>query len=515
MDILDSILGGLELIADPSTAALMVFGTLCGIVVGIIPGLSATMAIALLIPFTFTMDPVVAMALLVVVYVGGISGGALTAILIRMPGTPSSVATVLDGYPMTQNGQAGKAIGNAVVASFVGTVVSGCFLMAFAPTLARFAVQFFYSEYVAVCLFALAAVVSVSGKSLLRGLVTMTLGMLAATFGMSEVDGLPRFTFGISEFNAGFSLIPALIGFFAISQIMKESMADNRDRLKPGAMVIGRMLPSFSDIYSNIGNYIRSSLIGTLIGVLPAMGGAPAALISYAQAKNASKTPERFGKGAVEGIIASETANNATIGGALIIALTLGIPGDPATAILIGGLMIHGLQPGPQLFTQTPEVVYAIYLAVFFGSIVMMIAMLTLSRYLCRLVDLPKEYFLPILFIVAATGVYSMNNRMFDVGVMVGFGVLGYLFERMRYPLAPFVLGMLLGPIIEDNFRRLVEVDGHAWGLFTRPISLAFLIAAALFLAFSIWKHHQDQQKSRDSEDAQLETNVAKAEKTL
>lgn len=346
MDNIELILGGLELIANPQTFMLIVFGTICGIVVGVIPGLSATMAIALLIPFTFTMDPVVAMALLVVVYVGGISGGALTAILIRMPGTPSSVATVLDGYPMTQNGQAGKAIGNAVVASFVGTVVSGCFLMAFAPSLARFAVQFFYSEYVAVCLFALAAVVSVSGKSLMRGLVTMILGMLAATFGMSDVDGLPRFTFGVSGLNAGFSLIPALIGLFAVSQIMKEAMADRSTKRRSGTMVIGRMLPTFSDIYSNIGNYIRSSVIGTLVGVLPAMGGAPAALISYAQAKNASKTPERFGKGAVEGIIASETANNATIGGALIIALTLGIPGDPATAILIGGLMIHGLQPG-------------------------------------------------------------------------------------------------------------------------------------------------------------------------
>lgn len=487
----DAILSGLLIVLEPVTLSLIIFGVLVGIMVGVIPGLSATMAVALLIPFTFQMDPVAAMALLVVVYVGGVSGGALTAILIRMPGTPASVATTLDGYPMAQQGRAGQAIGNAVIASFIGTIISGLFLIAFAPSLARFAVRFFYPEYVAVCVFALAAVVSVSGRSLLRGAVAGLLGLLTATFGLSEVDGLPRFTFGMNEMSGGFGLIPVLIGLFAISQIMIEVSSKGQSHTHATQGLQDRVLPKLHDVIRNAGNYIRSGLIGTAIGILPAVGGAPAGLIAYAQARNASRHPEKFGRGAVEGVVASETANNATIGGALIIALTLGIPGDPPTAILIGGLMIHGLQPGPQLFSQSPEVVFAIYFAVFFGSLVMMISMLLLARHLARLTEIPKRIFLPFLFIIAAAGVYSINNRMFDVGVMIGFGAVGYVLERLRYPLAPFVLGMLLGPIIEDNFRRLVEIDGNAQAMFTRPISVLFLVLAAAFLAYSVHRHRR------------------------
>jgi putative tricarboxylic transport membrane protein len=486
----NAIMAGLQIVLDPATLVLMIVGVLIGVMVGVIPGLSATMAVVLLIPFTFQMDPVTAMALLVVVYVGGISGGALTAILIRMPGTPASVATVLDGHPMAEQGNAGQAIGNAVVASFVGTVISAIFLISFAPSLARFAVKFFYPEYVAVCLFALVAVVSVSGKSLVRGLVTGLLGLLTATFGLSEVDALQRFTFGFREMSGGFGLIPTLIGLFALSQIIKEASSPNPRGAKVQKLT-GSVLPKLSDIRKNIVNYIRSGLIGTAIGILPAVGGAPAGLIAYAQARNASKTPERFGKGAVEGVIASEAANNATIGGALIIALTLGIPGDPPTAILIGGLMIHGLQPGPLLFSQSPDVIFAIYFAVLFGAFAMMVAMLLLAKHLARLTEIPKRMMLPFLLIIASAGVFSINNRIFDVGVMVAFGALGYVLERFRYPLAPFVLGMLLGPIIEDNFRRLVEIEGTAISIFTRPISVSFVILTLAFLAYSLMRHRR------------------------
>jgi putative tricarboxylic transport membrane protein len=436
------------------------------------------------------MEPVAAMALLVVVYVGGVSGGALTAILLRMPGTPASVATTLDGYPLAKNGYAGKAIGNAVVASFVGTLISAVFLISFAPSLARFAVKFFYPEYVAVCLFAIVAVVSVSGKSLLRGAVTGLLGLLTATVGLSEVDALQRFTFGQSQMAGGFGLIPVLIGLFAVSQIMHEAAGARRGGAAQKAQsVTDPVLPRLADIAGNIVNYVRSGVIGTAIGILPAVGGAPAGLIAYAQARNASKAPQTFGKGAIAGVVASETANNATIGGALIIALTLGIPGDPPTAILIGGLMIHGLQPGPQLFTQTPEVIFAIYFAVLFGAFSMMVLMLLSARHLARLTQIPHRIMLPALLIVAAAGVFSINNRIFDVGVMVAFGTLGYLLERFRYPLAPFVLGMLLGPIIEDNFRRMVEIEGTALPMLTRPISVFFLLLAVAFLVFSIRRH--------------------------
>ncbi|NKB54604.1 MAG: Tat pathway signal protein [Rhizobiaceae bacterium] len=486
----DGIMAGLQIILNPGTLALIVVGVLIGIIVGVIPGLSATMAVVLLIPFTFQMDPVTAMALLVVVYVGGISGGALTAILIRMPGTPASVATTLDGYPMAQQGKAGQAIGNAVVASFVGTVISAIFLISFAPSLAQFAVRFFYPEYVAVCLFALVAVISVSGNSLMRGLVTGMLGLLTATFGLSEVDALKRFTFDIPEMSAGFGLIPTLIGLFAISQLIKEASEPDRKDVKIQKLT-GSVLPKLADIRRNGVNYVRSGLIGTAIGILPAVGGAPAGLIAYAQCKNASKTPESFGKGNVDGVISAETANNATIGGALIIALTLGIPGDPPTAILIGGLMIHGLQPGPLLFSQSPEVIFAIYFAVLFGAFAMMVAMILLAKHLARLTEIPKRMMLPFLLIIASAGVFSINNRVFDVGVMVAFGALGYVLERFRYPLAPFVLGMLLGPIIEDNFRRLVEIEGTAISIFTRPISASFIVLSLAFLAYSLMLHRR------------------------
>lgn len=490
---IESISAGLSVILQFQNLLLIVAGVLIGIMVGVIPGLSATMAVVLLIPFTFQMTPVAAMSLLVVVYVGGVSGGALTAILIRMPGTPASVATTLDGYPMARQGRAGQAIGNAVVASFIGTVISAVFLITFAPWLAKFAIKFFYPEYVAVCLFALVAVISVSGKSLMRGVVTALLGLLTATFGLSEVDALQRFNFGFPQMSGGFGLIPTLIGLFAVSQIMIEASRSNRHEGQK-AELGGRVLPKLTDMRRNTVNYLRSGVIGTAIGVLPAVGGAPAGLIAYAQCRNASKTPGNFGKGEVDGVIAAETANNATIGGALVIALTLGIPGDPPTAILIGGLMIHGLQPGPLLFSQSPEVIFAIYFAVLFGAFTMMIAMILLAKYLARLTEIPNRMMLPFLLIIAAAGVFSINNRVFDVGVMVAFGALGYVLERLRYPLAPFVLGMLLGPIIEDNFRRLVEIEGTPIGILTRPISAVFIVLTALFLIYSLMRHRRASQ---------------------
>lgn len=493
-----AIWAGLSSILQPLTLLIMVLGVLGGILVGIIPGLSATMAVALLIPFTFNMEPSIAISLMVVVYVGGISGGCLSAILIRMPGTPSSVATVLDGFPMTQKGEGGRAIGNAVIASLFGTLISGVFLVIMAPMLAEFALKFFFAEYFSVSLFAMCAVASVSGSSMCRGIFSALVGCLAATFGASTVDGVVRFNLGLSSLDAGLNLLPALIGLFAVSQIMEEaSKPDIRQTAATGNL--GRILPRFGSIIENLWNYLRSGLIGTVIGILPAVGGAPAALISYAQARNASKTPEKFGTGAIEGVIASETANNATIGGALIVALTLGIPGDPVTAVLIGGLMIHGLQPGPQLFTNTPEVVYGIYFSVFVGSITMAIIMLVAAKPLSRVVAVPKRILLPLLFIAAAAGVYSLNNRVFDILVMCGFGVVGYIFDRYRYPLAPLVLGMILGPLLEENFRLLVEADGNAWGLFTRPISAAFLGMALLFLGYTVLRRKESDAPEMDT----------------
>ncbi len=483
------IMTALARVLEPWNVLMILAGVTGGIIIGIIPGLGVVMAIGLLIPVTFTMSPEVGMSLLVAVFVGGVSGSCVTAILIRMPGTPSSVATLLDGYPMAQNGEAGRALGNAVIASFFGTIISGIFLVLLAPLLAAFALKFHFPEYVAVTIFAITAVAALTGSTILRGLITALLGLLAATFGMSQEDGMPRFDFGRTEMMGGIGLLPALIGIFAISQVMTDALKRDRDREL--GQKIERTLPTLSDIGSNIVNYLRSALIGTFVGVIPALGAGPAGLIAYVQAKNASSTPERFGTGYVPGVIAAETANNATIGGALIIMLTLGIPGDPATAVLIGGLMIHGLEPGPQLFLSNPEIIYAIYFSVFFSSLAMMVILIIFMRPLARVALVPKRILLPLIVVLASAGVYAINSRPFDIIVMCIFGFVGYIFERFRYPLPPFVLGLVLGPLIEGNFRKMLGQYGDAMPLVTQPIALTFMVLTVVSIVFSIWQRRR------------------------
>ncbi len=483
------VMTALTRVLEPWNVLMILAGVIGGIIIGIIPGLGVVMAVGLLIPVTFTMAPEVGMSLLVAVFVGGISGSFVTAILIRMPGTPSSVATLLDGFPMAQNGEAGRALGNAVVASFFGTIISGVFLVFLAPLLAAFALEFHFAEYVAVTIFAITAVAALTGSTIMRGLVTALLGLLAATFGMSQEDGMPRFHFGYNQMMGGIGLLPALIGLFAISQVMSDALKP--DRAKELGQKIERTLPTFSDIGSNIINYLRSGFIGTFIGIVPALGAGPAGLISYVQAKNASRSPEKFGTGYVPGVIAAETANNATIGGALIIMLTLGIPGDPATAVLIGGLMIHGLEPGPQLFLSNPEIIYAVYFSVFFSSLAMMVILVLFMRPLARVALVPKRFLLPVIVVLASAGVYAINSRPFDVIVMCVFGFVGYIFERFRYPLPPFVLGLVLGPLIEGNFRKMLGQYGSAMPLFTEPIALTFMVLTVLSIVFSLWQRRR------------------------
>ena len=483
------VLAALARVLEPYNLLMIVAGVVGGIVIGVIPGLGVVMAVGLLIPVTFTMPPEVSMSLLVAVFVGGVSGSCVTAILIRMPGTPASVATVIDGFPMAQRGEGGRALANAVVASFFGTVISGAILVLLAPLVAAFALRFHFPEYVAVTAFAITAVAAITGSTITRGLVTALVGLLAATFGMSEADGMPRFHFGLAQMTGGIALLPALIGLFAVSQIMHDAL---RPDIGEGARArLERTLPSLADNRGSFGNYLRSGLIGTFVGIVPALGGGPAGLIAYAQAKNASKEPHKFGTGHLPGVIAAETANNATIGGALIIMLTLGIPGDPATAILIGGLMIHGLAPGPQLFLNNPEIVYAIYFSVFFGSLVMMAVLLVFMRPLARVASVPKRILLPLLVVVASAGVYAINNRVFDIGVMCVFGLIGYVFDRYRYPLPPFVLGLVLGPLIEGNFRKMLGQYGSVWPLFTQPIALAFVLLSVASIAYSLYRRRR------------------------
>jgi putative tricarboxylic transport membrane protein len=492
-------LDAIPILFTPFNLFLIASGVLIGVVVGIIPGLSAAMAVALLIPFTYDLEPINGMAMLVAVFVGGISGGSITAVLLRIPGTPSSVATLLDGYPMASGGQAGRAIGLAVFSSMVGTLISAAILIVAAPLAAAFAVKFYFPEYVAVCIFGLTAIAALSDGSLIKGLFSALLGLFAATVGISQVDGLPRFDFEQDALLGGLNLLPALIGLFAVAQIMREASYPAGEKAKPVAMT-DSVIPRMSDLVPNTWNFLRSGLIGTLVGVMPAMGGGPAGLIAYAQAKSAArKDPkQRYGTGAPGGIIAAETANNATIGGALIIMLTLGIPGDPVSAVLIGGLMIHGLQPGPQLFTQNSEVVYSIYLSMLVSSVLMAMILFSFSKALSRLAMVPGYILHPPLLLFATIGVYGLNNNLIDVWVMLGFGLLGYFLERLRVPLPPLVLGIVLGPILEGNLRKMVDTFGSVNELFTRPIALTFIVLTVISVAFSVYRQARSRAEVRE-----------------
>lgn len=484
MDILLNTLAGL--LASPAILGLIFAGMVVGVLVGMLPGLNATMAIALLLPVTYQMEAVPSISLLIAIFVGGITGSCISAILLRIPGTPNSVATIEDGFAMTQKGQAARALGIAICASVFGTIFSGVILIAFAPVLSGFALNFHFPEYVAAFLFALTAVIAVSGERLLKGMIAALLGTLVATAGISAIDGLPRFNFGSSELLGGFPLVPALVGLFAVSQIMRDALSEGTGPGAPRQSMGWRaMLPPFGKLVRHLPNATRSAAIGTTVGILPAVGGGPAGLIAYAQARNASKEPETFGKGAEGGVVAAEAANNATVGGALITALTLGIPGDTVTAVLIGALTIQGVQPGPLMFVNSPEVVYAIYTAVIIASVMMFFFMLGATGTMVRLLNLPKPILLPGLFVIACVGIYSLNGRMFEVWIMCGFGLLGYLLEHFRYPLAPVILGFLLGPPLESNLRQMLDQYESMAPLVTRPIPAVLLCGAVLFVVMS------------------------------
>jgi putative tricarboxylic transport membrane protein len=490
---LDNFILGAGLVFQLPRLGLIFVGVVFGIIVGAIPGMTATMAIALLIPLTFGIHPIDGMALMMGTYVGGITGGLISATLINIPGTPSSIATTFDAYPLTQKGQGGKALGTGITASFIGGIFSLVILCAVAPQLAKVALKFGPYEYFSVGLFSLAIIITLSEGSLLKGILAGLFGILMGTIGIAPVDGAPRFTMGIEPLIGGLDLLPVLIGLFAIPEILG-SLESLGEKFTVETQVKD-MFPKARDVISNWWNYLRAALIGTGIGILPGIGGGTSNLVAYAEAKRASKHPEEFGKGAIEGIIASETANNASVGGALVPLLSLGIPGDTVTAMLIGGLMIHGLQPGPLLFQTNADVVYSIFMSLFVANIMMLFLMFGGIKFFIKAMEVPKHILLPLLSVLCILGTYATNNRMFDVWTMFVFGLVGYFFQKNRFPQTPMILGLILGPIVETNLRRGLMHSG-ALPFFTRPISLAFLILAVIFAVSSLRKGIKGEKAS-------------------
>lgn len=479
-------LSGLELYAlgipyvfQPEVLLWLVVGVVSGILVGALPGLSATMAVAVITPLTFTMEPITALALLLGTYCSALYGGSISAILVNIPGTPGAVMTTLDGYPMAQKGKAGQALGIATVASVLGGLFSVVVLMVAAPPIANLALKFSAQEYFALALFGVSMMAYVSSGSLAKGLLSGMIGLLIATIGTDPTTGTLRFTFGIDNLLSGLDVLPVLIGLFGLTEILTST-----ERIHAGSMVkaqLSKMIPSRALLFKNKGTILRSSVVGTLVGAAPAAGGTIAAIIAYGMEKRISKHPEKFGTGIPEGIFAPETANNASTGGAMIPMLTLGIPGDAVTAILIGALMIHGLQPGPMLFAQQPHIVSSIFILMALANVLFLFVGLGGARMISKVLNVHPGLLYPMIALMCIVGTYAARNFIFDVVILLIFGVMGYGFSKIGIPAAPMVLGVILGPIVESNFRRaLVISEGSITPFFTRPISATFMILTIL-----------------------------------
>lgn len=457
----------------------LLLGSFFGIIIGAIPGLTATMGIALLVPFTFGMTPITGIVMLLGIYTGAIYGGGIASILIKTPGTPAAAATIFDGYPLAQKGMAGKAIGMATVASGIGGTFTALCLTFFAPILARFALRFSAPEYFALAVFGLSVTVTLAGKSPLKGFISGAVGLLIAMIGLDPMGGFPRFTLGRVELTGGISFVPMLIGLFALSEGFRQVEII---LTAPKVMaVLKDILPKLRELKECGVTFVRSCIIGLIVGITPAIGAETSCFVSYAEAKRTSKHPEKFGTGILEGVAAPQCAENASTGGDLLPMLTLGLPGDAATAVLMGALTIHNLQPGPILFRDYPELVHQVFAGMIVANLTFVILGLTFARFFARVINIDRRYLVPLIFTFCMVGSYAINNNLFDLATAVFFGFLGYLMMRYEYPVSPMVLAQILGAMMESNFRRSLAMSrGDPLILVTRPIALTILILAAI-----------------------------------
>ncbi|MGD9153901.1 MAG: tripartite tricarboxylate transporter permease [Bacillota bacterium] len=487
------------LVTGPVTLIIILVSVVIGIIFGAIPGLSATMAIAMCLPITYGMTDINGMAAIVGLYIGGISGGLISAILLNMPGTPSSIATCFDGRPMALKGQAGKALGVGIVFSFIGTMISIAALVTIAPRLAEIAIKFGPFEYFSVTVFAISLIISLTGKSLIKGLMMGIFGLMIATVGLAPVDNVPRYIFGISEFMSGFDILTVLVGLYAISEILESANKTtvlDKSQIESNVAIKGFGF-TLKEFTGQIWNAIRSAVIGIAIGILPGIGGGTSNILAYSTAKNQSKNPEQFGTGIIDGLVASESANNATIGGAIIPLLTLGIPGDSVTAMMLGGLIIHGITPGPLIFDQNGKIVYAIFAAMVVASLMMLVTEFFGLRVFIKILRVPKYILLPLILVLCAIGAFGLNSRVFDIWSILIFGVIGYLLLKADFPLPPLILGFILGRTLETNLRRgLMYSHGDFLEFFRHPISLVFLVLAMLSVVFSLLKLKRQKAKA-------------------
>ncbi|MSQ63975.1 MAG: Tat pathway signal protein, partial [Betaproteobacteria bacterium] len=483
------------------------FGTLAGVVGGALPGVTITMTIIVVLPFTFGLDPLQGLAAMTGVYVGGSAGGLITAVLIGIPGTPSAIATTFDGHPMAKKGEPGRAIWLGVWASFFGGLLGGAFLIFATGPLASFALQFGPWEFFSLFVFALSMVAGLVESSLVKGLVSGGLGLIVTILGNDPVMGQKRLTLGIPMLEGGIDFLPVLIGVFAFAQIMSEvermggaqKLVDAVDR----SLSLG--VSHFKVMGEILGRPILllwSSFIGVVIGVLPAIGGSAASMFAYDQAKKMSGHPQKFGSGVPEGIIASESSNNANVGGSLVTIMAFGIPGDAVTAVMLGALTIHGIQSGPLFIAQNPHLAYGIFAAYLLAHPLMVLIIGLAARFMLRIVTVPKAALFPVVLVLCVIGAYALNNTMSNIYVLLAFGLLGYAMVKAGFPLAPFILGVILGDQIEINLIRAIMTDADPWLFLTRPISGALIALSVASVVFAIWQHYRHRERLAADGDA-------------
>ena len=478
-----TVLSGYNLIA-------LVLGSFFGIIIGAIPGLTATMGIALLVPFTFGMTPITGIVMLLGIYTGAIYGGGIASILVNTPGTPAAAATCFDGYPMAQKGLAGKAIGIATISSGIGGTFTALCLAFFAPILAKFALRFSAPEYFALASFGMAVTITLSGRSPVKGVVSGLMGLLIAMIGLDPICGFQRFTFGLIEMSGGISFVPMLIGLFALSEGFRQvEVLLTAPRI---SAKLKKILPTLQDLKGCLGAYLRACPIGLIVGITPAIGADTSAFLSYAETKRASKHPETFGTGEPAGVAAAQCGENASTGGDVLPMITLGIPGDAATAVLMGALTIHNLQPGPMLFQNHADTVHQIFAGMISANIIFVILGLIFARFFAKVINIDRKFLVPLIFIACMVGSYAINNVLFDLITCVIFGFIGYIMIRFDFPVAPMVLAQILGSMMESNFRRALSMSqGDFMIFFTRPITVVILALAVFTTIVAVRRQNQ------------------------
>jgi putative tricarboxylic transport membrane protein len=487
MDIFHNLIEGFSVAITPGNLLLAFIGVFIGTLLGVLPGIGPISGVALLIPVTYGLGPTSAIIMMAGVYYGAMYGGSTTSILLNTPGESASVVTTLDGYEMAKQGKAGSALAISAIGSFVAGTFSVVMLCLLGPTLAKFALRFGPPEYFSLMLVGLCAVTGLAGKSMNKAFLTLLIGLLLSMVGTDLLSGQERFTSGFSNLTDGIDFLIVAIGVFALGEVLQTIVALKDGKVDQRIKLSGKIMPTRDEMKRSVGPIVRGSVLGFFIGVLPGAGATIASFMSYNLEKRLSKNKHLFGKGAIEGVAAPESANNAASGGAMVPLLTMGIPGSGTTAILLGALMIHGITPGPLLFEKNIDVAWGLIASMYIGNFMLLILNLPLVGIFAKIIDIPQKYLLPIIIVISAVGVYGVSGNIFNLYLMLGFGVAGYYMKKYDYPGAPMILGIVLGPVMEQSLgQSLIMSNGSYSILFSRPISLVLLLVAIIWVVAPI-----------------------------